>query len=207
MSNVLILGARGGIGKLVAARLAGTAHVARLFVRDSSKAEARRNQEIFVGDAAHEEDLFKAMDGIDIVYSNLGPYQMKGFADRVVSAMKRRSIRRVLWTATAGIYGEFDPEVVEQNYAELDGPPTLEGSYLHDQWTGADVIENSGLDYTILRWNWLTSEDHETDVVISRKGEILKGGAISRLTAAGIVTSIIDQSERFAGESIGVAAV
>lgn len=205
MSNVLVLGASGQIGKLVAARLNESGHFSRLFVRESSKIQPGKNQEVFVGDAANADDLFNAMEGIDIVFSNLGPYQMKRFAEGVVNAMKRRGIPRILWTATAGIYGEFDDALAERNHAELGGPPSLKGSYLHDQLEGAEVIENSGLAYTIFRWNWLTSDDTEMDVLLSQKGEKIKGGPVSRRTVAGIVASIIDYPERFVGESLGVA--
>lgn len=206
MSNLLILGASGPIGKLVATRLEGTGHHARLFVRASGKITAGMDQEVFEGDASDQESLFRAMEGVDIVFSNLGPYRMKGFAEAVVGAMKRRGVRRLLWTATAGIYGEFDESVAADNYAELGGPPTQKGSYLHDQREGADSVANSGLEYTTFRWNWLTDDETESDVVVTRKGEVLRGGPISRRTVAGFVVSVIDHPERFINESLGIGA-
>lgn len=107
MSNVLILGASGHIGKLVADELVDSGHRVRLFVRSRNKIDAPIDREVFEGDAHDENDLYRAMEGIDIVFSNLGSYGMKSFATAVVSAMKQRGIRRLLWTATADIYKEF----------------------------------------------------------------------------------------------------
>lgn len=205
MSNILILGASGPVGKLVATRLEGSGHFARLFVRSKTKIKAGRDQEIFEGDATDQENLFSAMEGIDLVFSNLGPYQMQGFAEPVVMAMKRRGAQRLLWTATGGIYGELDESAAAEIYAELGGPPSQKGSYLHDQRAGADCIEHSGLEYTIFRWNWLTDDETESEIVITRKGEVLKGGPISRRTVARFVKSVIDHPEQFINESLGVS--
>lgn len=206
MSNVLILGASGNIGKLVADELADSDHKVRLFVRSSNKIDAPINQEVFEGDAHNERDLYRAMEGIDIVFSNLGPRGMKSFATAVVSAMKQRDIRRLLWTATAGIYKEFSTLIGVKNYVALGGPPDLKGSYLYDQRQGADYVENSGLDYTIFRWNWLTFDNIVTDVVITEKGQQYEGKPISRKTTAVFVKKVIDHPELYIGHSLGIAA-
>lgn len=79
--------------------------------------------------------LIKALDGIDVVFSNLGPYRMMGFALPLVAAMKRHDTRHFLWTATGGSYDEF--------------PKGTAVSDLHDQrkapisWSAADWTPRS----------------------------------------------------------------
>lgn len=204
MSKVLILGASGEIGRNVAALLEESTHRARLFVRDAAKVTS--GQDVFVGSATDEHALAEALDGIDIVFSNLGPYKMRDFAEPVVKAMKEHGTRRILWTATAGIYAEFGKADAARNYEALGGPPSQVGSYLYDQLGGADFIADSGLDYTIFRWNWLTNDPHVSEVVVTRKGEELMGGPISRRTAATFVKEVIDHPERYIGESLGVGS-
>jgi len=50
----------------------------------------------------------------------------------------------------------------------------------------ADLVENSGLTYTILRPDWFTSDD-ETNYALTQKGEQEPGSAISRKNMAAFV--------------------
>jgi uncharacterized protein YbjT (DUF2867 family) len=67
----------------------------------------------------------------------------------------------------------------------------------------ADVIEASGLEYTILRSTWFTSAD-EVDYETTRKGEPEKGSVISQKSLATLITEIIESPEEYARENLGV---
>jgi uncharacterized protein YbjT (DUF2867 family) len=68
----------------------------------------------------------------------------------------------------------------------------------------ADVIENSGLDYTILRPDWFTDND-EVNYEITTKNEPEKGTAISRKSIASFIAGLIDTPGSFSCENLGIA--
>jgi uncharacterized protein YbjT (DUF2867 family) len=55
----------------------------------------------------------------------------------------------------------------------------------------ADVIESSGLEYTILRPDWFTN-GNEVDYAITRKGEPERGSAILRKSIAAFIATIFE---------------
>ena len=67
----------------------------------------------------------------------------------------------------------------------------------------ADVIEASGLDYTILRPTLFTNVN-EVDYETTRKGEPEKGSVISQKSLATLITKIIESPEKYARENLGV---
>ena len=67
----------------------------------------------------------------------------------------------------------------------------------------ADEIENSGLDYTIIRPTWFTSAN-EVDYEITHKGEPEKGSVISQKSLAALIAKIIEAPEKYIRENLGV---
>lgn len=68
---------------------------------------------------------------------------------------------------------------------------------------GADVIEASGLDYTILRPQWFSDED-EIDYQTTPKGKPEKGSTISRKSLAALITEIINSPEKYSHQNLSV---
>ena len=90
----------------------------------------------------------------------------------IVAAMKTAGVCRVIAIASIGIYDELLREVLRP-YRAL-----------------ADIIEQSGLDYTILRPDWFTHTD-EIDYQITPKEEPETGGAVSRKSIADFFTRFL----------------
>lgn len=67
----------------------------------------------------------------------------------------------------------------------------------------ADVIETSGLDYTVLRPTWFTNVD-EVDYEITRKGEPERGSVISQKSLAVFIVAVIEHPGKYVGESLGI---
>ncbi len=68
----------------------------------------------------------------------------------------------------------------------------------------ADIIENSGLEYTILRPDWFTN-DNEVDYEITRKMEPEKGTAVSRKSIVAFIATIIENPEFWKAENLGIS--
>lgn len=67
----------------------------------------------------------------------------------------------------------------------------------------ADMIEASGLEYTILRPTWFTNAD-EVDYETTAKGEPEKGSVISKKSLGTLITKIIETPEKYTRQNLGV---
>jgi uncharacterized protein YbjT (DUF2867 family) len=200
MSTVLILGANGHIAKLAEAQLMDTTkHSLRLFARRTGRIQVTdSSREVTVeGDATDASAIASAARGADIVYANLGNGGIEDQAKAVVAGMKEAGVKRLIWISTLGIYDEVPGEFGKWNHRMLDG------GYLETYEAAAKVIENSDLDYTIIRPAWLSNNDivsYET----TQKGEPFKGTEVSRKSIADLVVRLINDPSKEIRHSLGV---
>jgi uncharacterized protein YbjT (DUF2867 family) len=187
MKNVLIIGASGNIAGHVIDILAKDEAInLTLFLRNASRLRNKTvpKARIIEGDVMNRGQLIPAISGQDIVYINLAG-DLEKMTKNIVEAMKEEGVKKVIFISSIGIY---------------DTPLR---SVLQPYRKGADVIEASGLEYTILRPTWFTSAN-EVDYETTRKGEPEKGSVISQKSLATLITKIIESPEKYAGENLGV---
>ena len=96
--------------------------------------------------------LESLMQGQDVVYTNLAG-NLEAMAENIVQAMNRTNVKRLIWISSMGIYGETGED---------------HGAILEPYRRSAQVVENSRLDYTIIRPAWFT-DGHEIDYQLTRK--------------------------------------
>ena len=196
--KVLILGVHGKIARLAEKEfLEKTDDSLKLFLRKAGRLNPiQPDREVVIeGDATNLEQLVAAMQGVDAVYANLAGGDIKQQAQAVVKAMDKVGIKRLVWISTLGIYDEVPGKFGEWNNSTL-------GSYITNYRAAADVIEDSDLDYTIVRPAWLTNND-EVDFEVTQKGEVFKGTEVSRKSIAHIVVELIQNNTELK-HSIGV---
>lgn len=154
MSNqrmtVLVVGATGGIGRLVVKEAVGKGHAVRALARHPGKArKLLPDAEVVVGDLTRPDTLMAAVERVDaIVFTHGSDGGGKAGAERidyggvrnVLAALAGRSVRIALMTAI--------------------GVTNREGDYnrqteAHD-WKrrGERLVRASGLPYTIVRPGW-----------------------------------------------------
>jgi uncharacterized protein YbjT (DUF2867 family) len=143
-----------------------------------------KNSRIVEGNALNLNDVGSAMTGIDVVYVNLAG-DLENMAKNIVNAMRDKGVKRIIFISSVGIY---------------DTPLR---AALTPYRKAADVFENSGLDYTILRPAWYTNAN-EVDYVITQKGEPEKGSVISQKSLAAFITEIIEHPEMHVRENVGI---
>ena len=68
----------------------------------------------------------------------------------------------------------------------------------------ANLIESSGLDYTILRPVWLTNKAI-TEYVLTQKGALFKGTETSRASLAEFITLLIKKPNLHINENLGIS--
>ena len=135
MKNVIILGASGNIAKHVIDILVRKDDInLTLFLRNARRL---RNSDlskscIIEGDVLNYDELKEAITGQDIVYANLAG-DLETMAKNIVTAMEETGIQKIIFISSIGIY-DVPLRPVLQPYRK-----------------SADVIEASGLEYTILR--------------------------------------------------------
>ncbi|WP_125768875.1 SDR family oxidoreductase [Lapidilactobacillus wuchangensis] len=200
MVKVTILGAHGQIARLALKDLLADDQVQlTLFLRQASRLAKVEtgNATIIDGDAANAADLTKAIAGQDLVYANLAGGNIEAQAKQVVAAMDQAGVKRLIWISTLGIYDEVPGAFGKWNHQMLDD------GYLPTYAAAAKVIENSDLDYTIIRPAWLDNKA-ETDYELTQKGEPFKGTEVSRQSVAAYVQHLIDHPQEQIRHSVGI---
>lgn len=199
MTKVLVLGASGQIARWAVEMLADIPEVElTLFLRDVSKLPARRllgHYRVVEGDVLNREELDRAMANQDVVYANLAG-EVDRQAERIVASMQAADVKRLIFVNSLGIYDEVPGKFGDWNRREI-------GHYLGPYRRAADVIEASGLDYTILRAAWLTDDD-EVAYETTERDEPFKGTEVSRKSVAALITEIIQRPELYAKRNLGV---
>jgi len=188
MKKVIILGAGGSLAKYVIEELNKQADIhLTLFLRNKKSLKIPKNADCTVieGDVMDYATLKTAVEGQDIVYVNLAG-NLEAMGKNIVRAMKETGVKRVIAISSIGIY-DVPLRQVLVPYRKL-----------------ADVIEESGLDYTILRPAWFT-DSNEVDYAITRKGEAEQGTAISRKSIATFIATIIENPGLHKNENLGIS--
>jgi uncharacterized protein YbjT (DUF2867 family) len=188
MKKVIIIGATGSLAGMVIATLQKLNDLElTLFLRNKGKLSASlaKNNTVVEGDVMDYPVLKNAIQGKDIVYINLAG-NLEAMAKNIVKAMQETGVQRVIAVSSIGIY-DTPLRSVLIPYRRL-----------------ADLIEDSGLDYTILRPDWFT-DANEVDYELTRKGEPEKGQAISRKSIAAFIATIIEKPGLYQKENLGIS--
>lgn len=197
--NVLIIGANSRIAQWADKMLLADENVnLTMFVRNKAKLDPElQDKNVIVGDATNSTDLEAAIKGQDIVYASLAG-NVVDQAKKLVAAMDKLWVKRLIWTSSLGIYDEVPGKFGELNTRALPG-------YLQTYREAADVISNSDLDYIIIRPAWLTNNDEvDYETTSYNNGEAFKGTEISRKSVAAYVVSLVNDPEKDVRDSIGV---
>lgn len=196
MKNVLIIGATGTLGSAATqAFLENSDDHLTLFARSASRIRIQdaERETLMSGDVMSDVDLDKALEGQDAVFAalsgNLGKY-----AEKIVQAMDRNNVARLVFITSMGIYNEIPASVGSDG--NLDYNPVLK-----PYRQAADVIEASDLDYTIVRPGWFTAGP--VDYEVTKKGEPFGGHNASVSSIADVIEKAIDDN-LYQKDSIGV---
>jgi len=205
--NILILGAAGQIGHMLRSQLLHrTNHQLVLYARGGHKRLNTiddRREVVYDGDFKDRNRLIEAMKNIDLVYINdMGDEKS---TETIIDAMKVAGATRVIAASVLGIYGEVPGAFGVWNN-QMIGVNSSVGSRMKSQIESARLIENSNLDYTLLRITWLYNQEGNTRYMITQKGEPFKGTQVTRQAVVQLLQDIIDaQSEQYLKASIGVS--
>ncbi|MFT3920326.1 NAD(P)H-binding protein [Cloacibacterium sp.] len=187
MKNVIVIGASGSLAKYVIDTLQNVPNVhLTLLVRDKTRIiNDTTGKTIVKADVMDYPKLSTAIKGQDIVYINLAG-DLEKMTNNIVKAMKENGVKRVIAISSIGIY------------------KTPISSVLKPYRALADIIEVSGLDYTIIRPEWFTN-GNEIDYHITHKPEPEIGGAVSRKSIAAFVATVVQNPENYSNDNVGIS--
>ncbi|MFC6294922.1 NAD(P)H-binding protein [Lactiplantibacillus daoliensis] len=199
MKNVLILGANGQIAKLVRDRLLKeTGDNLTLYLRHSNRLTVKNpsREKIIDGDVNDTKKLIEVMKNQDIVYANLGG-KFGPMAKSMIQAMNTSNVNRLIYVGGLGLYHELPKKFDDWN-ENVIGHEVME-----DTRRAAKVIEDSDVNFTILRCAYMTNED-KIDYELTEKGEEYKGTIVSRKSIADLIVKIIKEPTIHQKSSLGI---
>lgn len=188
MKKIVIIGASGSLAKYVIEAVKPLENIElTLFLRNKNRVSntLSDNCTVVEGDALNLDDVKRVVENQDIVYVNLEG-NLEAMTKNIVKAMHEANVKRIIAISSIGIYDKpLKPVLIP--YRKL-----------------ADMIENSGLDYTILRPDWFMNAD-EIDYTLTTKGQVETGSAISRKSIADFVSKLMNYPNLYVNENLGIS--
>lgn len=198
MSNVVVVGANGRTAREIIPRVGQLDGVAlTLFLRRAERvADVAGGMRVIEGDALDPEALDTALHGQDTVIVALGGPDLDKTTAAVVAAAKRGGVRRIITINAGGIYDELPEPFNSWDYEHA-------GRTRPVNRRAANVVEQSSLDYTILRPVWLTNKD-VTDVELTQKGDTYNGTETSRASLGQFIAALVADPGSHVNENLGI---
>lgn len=165
-----------------------------LFARSTGRLQSSDRETVIAGDVTNDADLDRALANQEAVFVALsGP--LGQFARKIVAAMDRNQVSRLLFITSMGIYNEIPAPVGSHgNLSHND--------VLRPYREAADVVEASDLTYTVIRPGWFTNGPVNYEV--TRKGDPFGGHDVSISSIADFVKKAIADDSYYAHDSVGL---
>ncbi|WP_158829825.1 NAD(P)H-binding protein [Mucilaginibacter lacusdianchii] len=200
--NILILGAAGQIARVLTTDLLSqTDHRLILYARNARQRLQEENTDrisIVEGDFKDPNRLSQAMQGVDLVYVN-AMSDTDGLRT-ILETMNKHRVKRLIGVSILGIYDEVPGAFGAWN-------KRMVGSQrIQLQAENAKLVEDSGLEYTILRLTWLYNQRNNRNYTLTQKGEPFHGAQVSREAVARLIVDIINEpTGKLSKTSLGVS--
>lgn len=196
--KILILGATGTFGTALTENLlSGTEHQLTLFSRHAeNKYQNSKRVKAVNGNATNIEDLRKVLSEQEVVYSAISGNELPVVAENLRALLPEFNIKRLLFMSAVGIYNEIPDD--------MDGEDNLDNEPAQiPNRKAADIIENSDLNYTILRPGYLR-EGSPNDYVLTVKGQSAKGYISTIPSVVKFAIELIEDDRLYLRESVSI---
>jgi len=187
--KLLVLGATGGTGRLIASQAVARGYDTAVLARSAGKAGDLKGAKLIVGDARDEIALREALEGRDAVISALGtpasPFRevtlLSSATQALVSAMKSAQVSRLVCITGMGAgdsagHGGFV-------FDNVIFPLLLRKVYA-DKNRQEKIVRDSGLDWVLVRPSVLNDKPERDTIRTLTDLSGFHGGTISRADVA-----------------------
>jgi nucleoside-diphosphate-sugar epimerase len=207
--RLAVFGATGGTGRLVVEQALAAGHEVTALARNPDKLGIEHARlKVVKGDIADAAKVEEVIAESDAVISLLGPrrdnppFAISQGMERIVAAMKKRGVKRIVMTAGMGIPAPGDePKLINKAISALLGLMAKDAA--EDMRRAVDVARTSGLEYTALRVPRLTDKPAGQPI---KYGYVGKGVGFE-LARADFATALLEAATqgKFVREMPGVS--
>src|SRR5262249_45618335 len=199
--KIFVIGATGRTGREVVEQALARGHDVTAFVRSPENTNLRNERlTILKGNAMDENQLFDVMQNHDAVVSTLGPRKpfkpsslLQDSAVATTQAMHRTGVKRIVVLSAAAHFPGIPNRIVT----------FILRNHMRDSRAMEEIVQDSGLDWTIARPPRLTEEGYMT--YRSQEGAAPKMGfSLSRKAVAAFMLDVIEQKKHFQ-KIVGIA--
>lgn len=166
MKTIALFGASGKTGQQFLSVALAKGYGVKALVRTPSKVPTRPNLAVLPGDVLNAADVARTVQGADVVVSLFGhvkdsPEWLQTDGTRnIVKAMKQHNVRKIISLSGGGLpYAEDKPKIPDyliRGIMKLVLPKVLNDAIRH-----AEVLQQSNLDWIIVRGPRLTDEPRQ----------------------------------------------
>lgn len=204
--KIIVFGATGGVGQSVVKQAVENGFEVTAFVRTPEKLQTTHEKlTIIKGDAFNQQEVTAAIAGHDAVVSCLGSSQgmkksteLQDMVKNIVAGMQEQGVKRIIYTASAGIYNELPGISGKLMMGMLKNALT-------DHRAAVDWIESRGLNYTIVRPMGLTNGPFSGQYREASEGVPEKAKSIARADVAHFILKALNNPQ-YENTSIGIAS-
>lgn len=200
MKKYVILAATGQIGQLTTKYLLNNSDANLVLFGHNASQRLQQYQDDRIdfveGDLKDTSALKQAFHGADAVF--LAYVATPDIMKLLVKTLDESSVKRFIAMSVPDIYQEVAGPF-QAWYRQHTGL-VWKTNYVDT----ADAIENSDLDYVILRTTWLYDDPSKTAVDVTKKGEPFKDAQITREAVAKFAGDLLTGKEDYHRESLGI---
>jgi putative NADH-flavin reductase len=199
--KLFVIGATGRTGLEIVQQALARGHHVTAFVRSPESITLRNGRlTVLKGNVTDENQFFNAMQSHDAVLSALGPREvfkpsslLRDSALATTRAMKRSGVKRLVVLSAAAHFPGIPNRIVS----------FILRDHMRDSRAMEEIVQGSGLDWTIARPPRLTQEQYAT--YRSREDAApRKGFSLSRKAVAAFMLDAIEQEKHFQ-KTVGIA--
>lgn len=154
--RITVFGASGNVGRLLVTQALWRGYYVNAFVHGSSNLEKNNNLQIITGDVYDPESVLQATKNVDAVISALGSWGtpkkdiLSAGMRNIIPAMQSNGIKRIVSLTGADARASNDTLTPIHRFSHaLLG--IAAGKILMDGETHIELLEQSGLDWTVIR--------------------------------------------------------
>ena len=199
--KLFVIGATGRTGREIVQQALARGHHVTGFVRSPESISVKNERlSVLKGNVMDENQLFQAMQNQDAVISTLGPREvfkptsmLHDSAVATTRAMNRSGVKRLVVLSAAAHFPGIPNRIAS----------FIMRNHMRDSLAMEEIVQASGLDWTIARPPRLTQEEYTT--YRSREGAAPKMGfSLARKAVAAFMLDAIEQNKHF-HKIVGIA--
>lgn len=196
----LILGAAGQIAQMLTDNLlTNSDYQLVLYGRNLSSRLTLTNSQretIIDGDFNDHDKLIDALQGVDLVYLNAmsSAYDVQ----QIIAALDEAQVKRFIGATIVGVDNEFNTELGNWTKQHLNA------DYINEETKSAKLIENSDLNYTLLRLTWLYNDEQNHQYHFIPRGQTVNEAQVTRQAVSDAIVEVVNHSGKYQNESLAV---